>query len=225
MPVWAVGAGTGLLLLAAFAALRFSADQRSDAPFQALQTLDVKGTPPPAALPPPPPAAMPRLAGLLQPDIAAGQVEVRDLADRSVVVLHGNSLFDPGSDEVAAAARPLLGRIGAALAKLPGPVLVEGHTDSQPIRSLRFSSNWQLSQARAAAVRTLLAETVDAGAAARRRTRRRGAGRRQRHRRRARPQPARRDHARRGARRLKAAMTIRGFPLSTSILQDDEARR
>jgi type VI secretion system protein ImpK len=35
-------------------------------------------------------------------------------------------------------------------------VLVTGHTDNQPIRSLRYPSNWHLSQDRATAVKTLL---------------------------------------------------------------------
>jgi len=37
---------------------------------------------------------------------------------------------------------------------------VTGHTDNQPIRSLRYPSNWHLSQERAAAVKDLLASRV-----------------------------------------------------------------
>ena len=53
---------------------------------------------------------------------------------------------------------PLLARIGEALAT-PGKVLITGHTDNQPIRTLRFPSNWHLSQERADAVETLLGES------------------------------------------------------------------
>ena len=162
LPVWVAAAATALLLMGAFTALRFSADGHSDAAFHALQTLDAKGATPAVAASAPVPAAAPRLAGLLQPDITAGRVEVRDFADRSVVVLRGSEFFEPGSADVAAAAKPLIGRIAVALARLPGPVVVAGHTDNQPIRSLRFPSNWHLSQARAAAVQALLAETVPA---------------------------------------------------------------
>ena len=42
-------------------------------------------------------------------------------------------------------------------------MLVTGHTDNQPIRSLRFPSNWHLSQSRAEAFRNLLAERVEIG--------------------------------------------------------------
>jgi type VI secretion system protein ImpK len=36
---------------------------------------------------------------------------------------------------------PLLARIQGALVKMPGQVLITGHTDNQPIRTLRFPSN------------------------------------------------------------------------------------
>lgn len=159
VPVWAVAAGVALLLGLVFATLRLNADDHSEPVFQALQALDVPAPPPP---PPPQPAAKPRLAGLLAPDIQAGLVDVRDDADRSVVVIHGDGFFEPASAEVAARVKPLLGRIGAALTSVPGPVLVTGHTDNQPIRSLRYPSNWHLSQDRADAVRALLATSVPA---------------------------------------------------------------
>jgi type VI secretion system protein ImpK len=157
IPVWVVAAATALALLLLFAVLRLAADERSEPAFDALRTLDVKAA---APLPPPAPAAAPRLSGLLKSDIDAGLVEVRDYADRSVVVIRGDGFFEPGSAEVEDRIRPLIGRIGAALAQLDGPVLVTGHTDNQPIRSLRFPSNWSLSNERALAVRTLLAAQV-----------------------------------------------------------------
>jgi type VI secretion system protein ImpK len=113
--------------------------------------------PPP---PPPPQAKAPRLAGLLKPEIAAGLVEVQDLADRSVVTIKGDGFFEPGSAEIAGGVRTLLPRIAQALADLPGQVLITGHTDNQPIRTLRFPSNWHLSQERADAVKGELARTV-----------------------------------------------------------------
>jgi type VI secretion system protein ImpK len=43
-------------------------------------------------------------------------------------------------------------RVAAALNDTTGPVLVVGHSDSQPIRSARFPSNLHLSLARAESV-------------------------------------------------------------------------
>jgi type VI secretion system protein ImpK len=57
---------------------------------------------------------------------------------------------------------PLIATIGLALAQLPGNVLVTGHTDNVPIATLRFPSNWQLSQRRADAVLDALAMSMPA---------------------------------------------------------------
>jgi chemotaxis protein MotB len=41
------------------------------------------------------------------------------------------------------------------------PVRLEGHTDSNPIKTARFRSNWELSAARAIAVMEILNERFD----------------------------------------------------------------
>ena len=160
LPVWAIAAATALVLLLAYVGLRFSINGASDEVFTTLRGFDVKTAA--VAAPTPPPAA-PRLAGLLDADVKAGLIEVRDQADRSIVVIKGDGLFGPGSAEVSSELRPLVLRIAEALQRIKGSVLVTGHTDNQPIRSLRFPSNWHLSQARAEAFRNLLAERVEIG--------------------------------------------------------------
>jgi len=165
IPLWVMGAVLAGVLLALFMLLRLTLNAQTDATFTALQTIDNKAVP--AAAAPMPVAAPavpvpPRLAALLKSDIDAGAVEVRDLSDRSIVTLRGDGVFDPGSADVAGTVRPLFERIGAALNKVPGPVVIAGHTDNQPIRSLRFPSNWHLSKDRAASVKTLLGSAVKA---------------------------------------------------------------
>jgi type VI secretion system protein ImpK len=162
IPLWVIGAALAFVLFALFLVLRLTLNAQTDATFTALQSLDVKAAAAAPAAPPTVPAAPPppRLASLLQADIAAGAVEVRDLADRSIVTLRGDGVFDAGSAEVSGRSRPLFERIGAALNQVPGPVLIAGHTDNQPIRSLRFPSNWHLSKERAASVKTLLGAVV-----------------------------------------------------------------
>ncbi len=159
IPLWVIAAAAALLLVLVFVALRFGLNIQTDATFSTLQGLDAKAA---KVAPPPPPStpAPPRLAQLLQPDIAAGLVQVKDLADRSTITVLGDTLFDPGSAEVANRAQALFGRVAAALNQVPGHVLVSGHTDNQPIRSLRFPSNWHLSKERAESARKLLATTV-----------------------------------------------------------------
>jgi type VI secretion system protein ImpK len=56
----------------------------------------------------------------------------------------------------------LLARIAQALNEVPGQVTITGHTDSEPIRTPRFPSNWHLSQDRADAVKSEVTKTVKA---------------------------------------------------------------
>lgn len=161
LPTWIVLALAGVAALALYLTLVLDLGRASDPLFVAIHDLRAP-TPapaPPVASAPPSavPAASPRLAALLESDIRNGLVSVSDLVDRSVVTMRGDGLFQPGSSAVSASFVPLIRRIGDALAKLPGEVLVTGHTDNQPIRSARFPSNWHLSQERAAAVQELLA--------------------------------------------------------------------
>lgn len=101
------------------------------------------------------------LRDLLAPEIQQGLLEVRDEAGASTVVLKGDGLFASGSGEVQSSHIRILQSIGSALQRIPGQVLITGHTDDVPIRSIRFPSNWHLSKRRAEAVRDILASVVD----------------------------------------------------------------
>uniref|UniRef100_UPI0028B22596 type VI secretion system protein TssL, long form n=1 Tax=Pseudomonas sp. TaxID=306 RepID=UPI0028B22596 len=105
----------------------------------------------------PKPIERPRLAGLLAEDIKAGRVAVEDAVDRSVVTLRGDELFASASASIKGDYQALLTRIAAAVDKVKGDVRITGHSDNQPIATLRFPSNWALSQARAEEVRAMLA--------------------------------------------------------------------
>ena len=157
--LWVVAAGALLLLMLVFMALRLTLNAQTDATFSSLQALQA----PKPSNPAPPVivvAAAPRLAQLLKTDIDAGTLQVQDLADRSIVTLRGDGLFEPGSADVADRALALFGRVALGLNQVPGSVLISGHTDNQPIRSLRFPSNWHLSKERAQSVRNVLLSAV-----------------------------------------------------------------
>ena len=160
IPVWVAATAAALLLAVVFVAMRMLIANQSNDSFTALQALDVKAAALPPPPPPPPAAAVPRLSGFLKAEIDAGLVEVRDLTDRSVIVIRGDGIFGPGSAEVTAKVLPLFERIAEELQRQPGQILVTGHTDSQPIRSIRFPSNWHLSQERAQAVKDLLVARI-----------------------------------------------------------------
>jgi chemotaxis protein MotB len=90
------------------------------------------------------------------------------LDERGLVVrlLTDHMLFTSGSAALEPAALPLVRTVVAAVrsAGLDNPVRVEGNTDSVPISTARFHSNWELSTARATAVlEALLAAGVPAG--------------------------------------------------------------
>ncbi|MEQ8833050.1 MAG: flagellar motor protein MotB [Miltoncostaeaceae bacterium] len=61
-------------------------------------------------------------------------------------------LFASGSATIQSEGARLLVPIAASLRGLPNPVRVEGHTDTAPIATAVFPSNWELSGGRAAAV-------------------------------------------------------------------------
>jgi len=162
LPLWVAGAIAGVVLVAAYFSFDIGLNRASDPVFAAIQDIRVKAPAPRQAAAAPAPAApvKPRLATFLKPEIEAGKVAVRDLENRSIITIKGDGFFEPGSATVAEGVRPLLARIAEALNSVPGQVQVIGHTDSQPIRSVRFPSNWHLSQERAKAVAQLLAASV-----------------------------------------------------------------
>jgi chemotaxis protein MotB len=66
-----------------------------------------------------------------------------------VVTLKDTILFDPGSDIIKDKARVTLDKLAVVLGGISNPIRVEGHTDSKPINTRKFPSNWELSTARA----------------------------------------------------------------------------
>ena len=69
-----------------------------------------------------------------------------------VVSFKDTALFQSGSAELTDRARKTLNRFAAYLFGLPNDIIIEGHTDDQPISGARYPSNWELSAARAGAV-------------------------------------------------------------------------
>jgi chemotaxis protein MotB len=58
-------------------------------------------------------------------------------------------LFNSGKADIQAKAAPLLDSLASLLSGAELLIAVDGHSDSQPIRSFRYESNWHLSTARA----------------------------------------------------------------------------
>jgi type VI secretion system protein ImpK len=114
----------------------------------------------PPAPPPPEPTVIDRLDDTLKPDIDKGVVSVLGTAATPIVRIPSRGLFAANSASVLPAALPLLERIAAALKDLPGSLQVIGYTDNQPIRTVQFPSNFQLSTARAQSVRGIVGRAI-----------------------------------------------------------------
>ncbi len=78
---------------------------------------------------------------------------------RGVVIrLNDTMLFDQGSAIIKPEALSTLENISAKLKEFDNPVLIEGHTDSTPIKNAKYPSNWELSTARATNIISYLIE-------------------------------------------------------------------
>ncbi len=99
------------------------------------------------------------VARALAVEIKQRLVYVDESATSVSIVVRGEDLFAPARATLTEQRIPLIQKIALVLERLPGPVLVTGHTDNDPIGGslrLKFPSNWDLSQKRAEAVATLL---------------------------------------------------------------------
>lgn len=80
--------------------------------------------------------------------------------ERGVVIrlLTDKLLFSSGSADLTGPSVPLITSVGKIIEKVgvSNPVRVEGNTDSAPISTARFRSNWELSTARATSVLQVL---------------------------------------------------------------------
>jgi type VI secretion system protein ImpK len=175
VPPWVTGVAAVALLLVLFTAFRFSLVHSTAELGPLVAGLPPSGPvtivrDPPREVPPRPAPERPRRLPIPEPtaipaflaeEQRQGLVTVQEEAQRVLIRLVSADLFAPGSAEIASSSRPLLDRIGQALRTRPGHVMVTGYTDSDPVRrSLRFANNQELSEARAASVKALLAETV-----------------------------------------------------------------
>ena len=110
--------------------------------------------------PAPAPVRANRLKQLLAPEESAGRLTVEDFGGKTVVTLTAPELFRSGSAHVNPDLYQTLRAIALALNQVPGRVVIVGHTDDQPVHSIRFADNFDLSRERAVAVAELLKTTL-----------------------------------------------------------------
>lgn len=141
-PVWITVVVLSLILLVMVGYFKYELLNRSAAVQKQIAAI-AQMVPPQAS------ASTVHLKELLKGEIAAGTVSVNEDAHHSSVTFRGDTMFAPGGASVRATMSPLIAKIAAEVAKVPGKVTIVGYTDNVPIRSSQFASNQALSEARA----------------------------------------------------------------------------
>jgi chemotaxis protein MotB len=92
----------------------------------------------------------------LQSEVAANQVQIKQLQNRLEVTMVNSILFPEGGWELHQQGRAQLNKVMPALQGLAGKqIVIQGFTDSLPIESplaSRFRTNWDLASGRAISV-------------------------------------------------------------------------
>jgi type VI secretion system protein ImpK len=158
LPWWVVGAAALPILAITFTAYYASLASLASPVHAELAKVGLEDfSPPPRTVP----VRGPTLKQLLAPDEQGGVLSVEEQGDKTTITLLAPDLFPSGSATVNPAYQATFERLTAALNRVPGRVLVVGHTDDQPIRSLRYQDNFELSRERAVSVVTLLRPGID----------------------------------------------------------------
>ncbi len=87
-----------------------------------------------------------------------GEVSVTQTEEGVVITLSDLLLFAKGGTQLSDKGHDILKKVAVVLSKLAYHVKIKGHTDNEPISSVRYPSNWELSSARASTVVRLLVQ-------------------------------------------------------------------
>ncbi|PFP30809.1 flagellar motor protein MotB [Bacillus sp. AFS073361] len=95
---------------------------------------------------------MKRLQKFIDENKLNAEISLTDLREGIQITLKDRIVFDSGSDHINRNFDPILEDIVKMLKMVDNSIIIEGHTDNQPIHSSNFPSNWELSSARALSV-------------------------------------------------------------------------
>jgi type VI secretion system protein ImpK len=168
VPVWMVAAVVAALLTGGFFTLRALLSGRVENAAQVALALhpadpiELKRrviAPPPPPPPPPPPeriTQLQRIRNALGVEKLACAMTADQTGSYIIIRVCDLVLFAPGEAAVLDAFKPVAARVAATLDKEPGHIKIVGHTDSLPIHTIRFPTNFELSVERAKAVAAVL---------------------------------------------------------------------
>lgn len=93
------------------------------------------------------------MSASLNSNLGGPGVSVVQTAEGAVIRMEGKILFLSGSAELSKQGQDVLRKISVELNKYPDRTIrVDGHTDSDPIKKSKYSSNWELSAKRSTRV-------------------------------------------------------------------------
>ena len=93
-----------------------------------------------------------QLKHALDEQIKRGEIEVTGDDERTIIRIREKGSFASGSATLSPAFFPVMEKIARAVQDTPGKIHISGHTDSVPISTYKFRSNWELSSARAVSI-------------------------------------------------------------------------
>ena len=112
---------------------------------------DPAGMPDPSLLEP-----YKKLNEQLKEQVNSGAIRIKLESRGLVITLAEKAFFPSGDNTIYPAAYSSMESLAKIMSTVPNQVRLEGHTDSVPIHTARFSNNWELSTARSISVLNLL---------------------------------------------------------------------
>lgn len=98
----------------------------------------------------------------LKPLQLVGEVIVEESSQGLAIRLEEEIFFESGSAALKPEALPIIGKIAGAISYFTNQqIRIEGHTDSIPIATTRYSSNWELSLDRASSIMRIFLTKYD----------------------------------------------------------------
>jgi type VI secretion system protein ImpK len=164
IPVWSIAAVASVLLLGAYLVLRNLLSGQAEAVALKMARLnpetEINIARETAVKPPPDPVRsstqLERIRAALADEILARKLSA-DQTATSIIIRIGNVvLFPSGAAKVNDTFNPLAAKIARSLDKEPGAIRIDGYSDTDPIKTVTFPSNWELSEARAKSVAGVL---------------------------------------------------------------------
>lgn len=93
-----------------------------------------------------------KITNLLKENGLSELVKIREEDAGVILQIGDNIMFDTADAKLKDESKKVLDVVSSLIPKINNEIMIQGHTDSRPIKSSKYESNWELSTARAFAV-------------------------------------------------------------------------